>query len=154
MPQNFLHIGLIARLFPRAAIVHCRRDPLDTGLSCFFQNFTQGNSFANDLADIGAYYRDYHRLMDHWRSAAPINLVEIGYEALVAEPEAQARALLAALDLPWEADCLEPSRSDNLVQTASQWQVREAIHGRARGRAERYRRHLGPLLSALGDLAG
>ncbi len=153
MPQNFLHIGLIAALFPKARIVHCRRDPMDTCLSCYFQNFAQGNAFARDLADIGAYYRDYRRLMDHWRSIPSLKIVEVVYEALAADPEAASRRLLAELGLEWDEGCLAHHRAPGTVATASQWQVRQKVHDRAVGRWRAYRAHLEPLRQALGPLA-
>lgn len=153
MPQNFLHIGLIAILFPKARIVHCRRDPVDTCLSCYFQNFTHGNAFARDLGDIGAYYGDYRRLMDHWMGIASLGIVEVGYEELAADPEPATRRLLADLGLDWDENCLSHERSRRPIATASQWQVRRKIHGKAVGRWRSYRDHLGPLLDALGPLA-
>ena len=153
MPQNFLHIGLIAALFPQARIVHCRRDAMDTCLSCYFQNFAQGNAFARDLADIGAYYRDYRRLMDHWRAIPSLDIVEVVYEMLVADPAGATRRLLADLGLAWDDACLSHQSAPGTVATASQWQVRQAVHGRAVGRWRAYRKHLEPLRLALGPLA-
>ncbi len=154
LPRNFLHLGFIARLFPGAAIVHCRRDPVDTCLSCYFQNFTAGGGFSNDLTDLGSYYRDYHRLMAHWRSVLPRAPVEVVYEELVADPEPTVRRLLEAVGLEWDAACLGFSESRRPVMTASQWQVRQPIYTKAVGRWRHYREHLEPLLEALGDLAG
>jgi tetratricopeptide (TPR) repeat protein len=153
LPQNFLNLGLVAWLFPEASVVHCRRDPLDTCLSCYFQHFAQGNAFADDLADLGAFYRDYRRLMDHWRDVLPLRLVEVDYESLVRSPEAQIRRLLEGLDLGWQATCLDFAGSRDPVLTASQWQVRQPISTRPIERWRRYREHLGPLIDALGDLA-
>ena len=152
-PLNFLHLGLLARLIPNARVVHCRRDPLDSCLSCFTQNFASGNAFSHDLADLGAFYRDYVRLMEHWRRALPIPLIEVDYEALTAEPEPEVRRLLAGLELPWEPRCLDLAAAGNPIFTASQWQARQAINRRAVGRWRTFAPHLGPLIEALGDLA-
>ncbi len=153
LPQNFLHLGFIARLLPRARVVHCLRDPVDTCLSCYFQNFPHGHAYANDLADLGAFYRDYARVMDHWNRVLPSRPIEVGYEALVNDPQGTVRQLLDMLALPWDPACLEFRESRRPVLTASQWQVRQAITAKAVGRSRPYRPHLGPLLDALGDLA-
>ncbi|MDJ0611265.1 MAG: sulfotransferase [Kiloniellales bacterium] len=153
MPQNFRHIGLIAALFPAARIVHCRRDAMDTCLSCYFQNFAQGNAFAQDLADIGAYYQDYRRLMDHWRTIPALDIVEVDYEALAADPAGATRRLLAELGLAWDDACLSHHSAPGTVATASQWQVRQKVHGRSVGRWRAYRAHLEPLRVALGPFA-
>src|SRR5262249_2670141 len=79
--DNFMHLGLIATLFPRARIIHCRRDPLDVCLSCYFQNF-QNVDFAWSLEDIGAYYRSYDKLMGHWSRVLPVPMHEVQYEEL------------------------------------------------------------------------
>lgn len=154
MPQNFLHLGLVARLLPGAAIVHCRRDPVDTCLSCYFQNFQHGNPYANDLRDLGAFYRDYVRLMDHWRQVLPLEIIELGYEDLVSDPEPEVRRLLDRLGLAWDAGCLRFMDSRQAVLTASQWQVRQPIHGKSVGRWRHYKDHLAPLLAELGEHAG
>ena len=87
MPGNFLRVGLIAALMPKARIVHVRRDPLDTCLSCFFQNFARGHHFSYDLETVGHYYKQYERLMAHWRRVLPGRMHEIQYESLVQEQE-------------------------------------------------------------------
>ncbi len=150
MPTNFMHLGFIALLFPRAHIVHCLRDPLDSCLSIYFQHFHHGNDYAYDLADIGFFYRQYRRLMDHWRQVLPLAIHEVHYEDLVADPEGQVRALIEFLGLPWDERCLAHHRSRRVVQTASTWQVRQPIYGSAVGRWRRYEKHLGPLKQALG----
>ena len=154
MPQNFLHLGLVARLLPDAVVVHCRRDPVDSCLSCYFQNFAHGNDYATDLSDLASYYRDYHRLMAHWRRVLPRAPVEVVYEELVADPEATVRCLLEAAGLTWDTACLAFTASRRPVMTASQWQVRQPIYSKAVGRWRNYRDHLEPLLEALGDLGG
>ncbi len=150
MPANFMHLGFIALLFPHARIVHCQRDPLDTCLSIYFQHFHHGNDYAYDLGDIGFFYRQYRRLMGHWREALPMAIHEIRYEELVADPEGQVRALIEFLDVPWDKRCLVPHRKKRAVQTASSWQVRQPIYASAIGRGRHYDKHLGPLKQALG----
>ena len=149
-PSNFLRLGLIALLFPKARIIHCQRDPLDTCLSCYFLRFGQGQAFAYDLDDLGRYYRDYARLMEHWRRVLPSPLLEVPYEALVADQEGWSRRLIAFLGLDWDDRCLAFYRSERQVKTASVWQVRQPVYASSIGRWRRYAKHLGPLFAALG----
>ena len=147
--RNFLHLGWIARLFPTATIVDCRRNPIDTCLSCYFHNFAATKDFSNDLTDIGAYYLDYVRLMTHWNRVLPLKVVQVDYEELVADPEPVVRCLLDAIDLAWDPDCLNFAQNPRPILTASLWQVRQPITTKAVGRWRRYEKHLEPLKRAL-----
>ena len=147
--ENFLHLGVIATLFPRARIIHCRRDPIDTCLSCYFQNF-QNVDFACSLEDIGAYYNAYETLMAHWSRVLPLEIHEVRYEELIQDQEAVTRKLLSYCGLDWDERCLAFYETRRAVRTASAIQVRKPISGRAIGRWRHYRSHLGPLFRALG----
>jgi hypothetical protein len=147
--ENFLHLGVIATLLPGARIIHCRRDPLDVCLSCYFQNFTH-ISFAWSLDDIGAYHRSYEKLMAHWQSVLPLEIHEIRYEDLVQDQEGVTRNLLTFCSLDWDERCLSYFKTRRAVRTASALQVRKPIFTSAVGRWKLYRSHLGPLFSALG----
>jgi hypothetical protein len=147
---NYFHLGLLAAMFPRARVIHCRRDPRDVCLSCYFQQFREVN-FAWDLGDLGRYYRQYERLMDHWRAVLPVRPLEIVYEELVANPEAVSRQLVAYCGLDWDDRCLAFHESPRAVQTMSKLQVRQPIFTTSVGRWRRYEAHLGPLLEALGQ---
>lgn len=154
LPANFQYLGLIATALPNARIVHIRRDPLDTCLSCFMHLFSGWQPFSYDLSELGRYYRAYAGLMDHWREALPAGrMLELEYEQLVTEPEPQVRHLLDHCDLDWDPACLEFHATRRSVKTASSQQVREPIHRRAMGRWRKYRAHLQPLIKALGPLA-
>ena len=96
MPHNYLHLGLIAMLFPCARIIHCRRDPMDVCASAYFQNF-KWMPHAASLEDIAFYHRQYARLMEHWRRVLPMPIHEVVYEELVANPEAVSRALVCCV---------------------------------------------------------
>ncbi len=150
MPLNFLGLGLIATLFPRARIVHCRRDPLDTCLSCFLRNFSTSFAFNYDLAHLGAYYRQYERLMAHWRAVLPVPIFELPYEDMTADPETLSRRLVAFCGLDWDDRCRRFHETDRPVRTASMLQVRQPIYRGAVGRWRRYEKHLQPLIEALG----
>ena len=150
MWQNFEYLGLAELMLPGARVIHCVRDPLDCGLSCFFQHFFgNGVAFSYDLAHIGAYMAEYRRIMAHWRSVLSLPMFELGYEALVAEPEATIGALLAFLDLPWDPACLDFHRNRRPVRTASFEQVRRPLYQSSVGRHRAYDRWLGPLVEAL-----
>jgi tetratricopeptide (TPR) repeat protein len=153
LPENFLHLGLIATLFPGARVVHCRRDPLDVCVSCYCR-FFQGMNFSWDLGDLGRYYREYERLMAHWRAVLPLPLLDVTYEDLVADPEGQGRRLLAFCGLGWHERCLRFYESPRAVRTPSKLQVRQPVYRSAVGRWQRYAAHLGPLREALGLPAG
>lgn len=149
LPFNFMHVGLIAALFPRAAIVHCRRDPLDTCVSCLFTSFTEQIRFANDMTTLGQYYRHYQRLMRHWRDVVPERLIDVQYEELVTGTEPVLRAVLAHCALEWEPACLEFHCSPRSVRTPSRWQVRRPVSTAAVGRWKHYAPWIGPLRESL-----
>ena len=154
MPQNFLHLGLIALLFPKARIIHCRRDPLDTCLSCFTIHLKDHNhGYAGDLKTLGLYYREYHLLMAHWREVLQVSIYDLDYERLVAAPEEESRRLIEFIGLPWDPACLAPQESQRAVKTLSRLQVRQPIYATSVQRWRRYEKYLGPLREALGDLA-
>jgi len=148
MPQNFVNLGLIALMFPRARVIHCRRDPRDTCVSCFCENFAE-ISFPSSLEDLGRYYGDYERLMTHWRQVLPLAMFEVQYEELVADLEAVSRRLLSFCGLDWDDRCLRFHETARPVYTASRLQVRQPIYSSSVGRWRRYQSHLGPLLALL-----
>lgn len=150
---NFRHLGLIAVLFPKAAIIHCRRDPLDTCLSCYFQNFkdTEGHlGYSNDLEELGLYYRRYERLMAYWREILPSRLFEVDYEEMVSNQEEMSRRLIDHIGLPWDDACLDFHKARRSVRTASDAQVRKPIYGSSVAVWRNYEKHLMPLRRALG----
>ncbi len=149
-PSNFLRIGLIRLLFPRARIVHCRRNPLDTCLSNYFNYFVVGNEFSYDLEELGHYYRCYERLMAHWRESFAAGFLEVEYQDLVRDQETVSRRLIDYLGLEWDPACLEFHRNRRAVKTASSMQVREPIYGRSVDRWRHYEEQLSPLISLLG----
>lgn len=148
---NFLYAGLIHLVFPNAKIIHTRRDPVDTCLSCFFKLFRDGLSHTYDLGDLGRYYRAYSGLMAYWRHILPASaFIEVDYEVLVANFEEEARRLIALCDLPWDPKCLSFYETKRVVRTASLMQVRQPIYTNSVGRGRGYGKHIGPLLHELG----
>ena len=150
LPFNFMHLGLIALMFPDAKVVHCRRDPMDNCMSCYFTNFAEEVQFADDLETLGRYYADYHRLMRHWSGALPLEMFDLQYEDLVRDTEATMRDLLAYCELEWEPACLKYYETQRGIRTPSRWQVRQPIYGRSIARWRHYQEHLEPLKRALG----
>jgi hypothetical protein len=149
MPLNWFHLGLIALLFPGARIIHCRRDPMDTCLSCFLTHFNQGHEYKHNLSHLGHFYRIYERMMTHWKSAIDLPMLEVVYEEVVSSAEAQSRRLIQFLGLPWDERCLTPQNTKRAVVTASVQQVRRPIYNTSVHRWQRYENHLDPLKAAL-----
>lgn len=150
MPHNFLYAGLIRLVLPKATIIHCRRNAIDTCVSCFNNSFRTGHEYASDLEDLGRYYRLYEDLMTHWRAVIPGGLCEIRYEDLVSDKATATRQLLDFCRLPWEEQCLRHHTADRPVKTLSVSQVRREVYTSSVDRWKRYGDHLAPLLAALG----
>ncbi len=152
MPLNFFHLGLIQMLFPHARIVHCRRNPSDIALSCYFTDFIDpALAFAEDLAGLAEYYRVYARLMAHWQTALDLKRHEVVYEQLVQDQEKTTRALLEHLGLPWDARCLNFQEAARSVDTASHAQVRRPLYATSVGRSAHYARQLAAFTNALSE---
>lgn len=149
MPHNFQHLALIRALFPKAPIVHVRRDPLDTCLSCYALDFAGQHGYSANLADLGFHYRQYERLMAHYRDVLKIPMFEVDYEMLVSDPDHVVRALLAHCGLAWDDACLTPHAHPRVARTASYAQVRRPINSESVGRWKHYEKHLTALREAL-----
>jgi tetratricopeptide (TPR) repeat protein len=146
MPSNFLAAGLIRASLPDACIIHMQRNPVDTCLSIYFQDFESGYSYARDLEDLAHSYREYRRIMAHWRATLPAGAVlEVPYECLVRDQEVWTRRMLEFIGLPWDAACLNFHRTRRTVATVSSWQVRQALHASSVERWRNYRQFIGPL---------
>jgi Sulfotransferase family/Tetratricopeptide repeat len=150
--DNFLHIGLIKTLFPDARIVHTTRDALDNCLSIYFLHLDHGMSYALDLMDIGHYYREYRRLMSHWRAKYGADILDFDYDEFVREPRPAVEKLLDFCELAWDENCLSFNVASGAVKTASVWQVRQPLYRTSSGRSRNYARQLAPLRAYLGAL--
>jgi tetratricopeptide (TPR) repeat protein len=149
-PENFRLVGLIHLALPNARIIHMRRDPVDTCLSCFSKLFVESLPYAYDLGELGRYYRAYEDLMAHWRAILPEGvMLDVQYEEVVGDLEGQTRRILAHCDLEWDARCLDFHRTARSVRTASVAQVRQPIYQSSVGRSRPYESFLAPLLCAL-----
>ena len=152
LPNNWLHVGLIHLILPNARIIDARRHPLDCCFSNYRQHFARGQSFSYGLGDMGRYYADYVRLMAHVDRLLPGRVHRVIHERLVDNPEAEIRALLDYLGLPFEEDCLRFHENKRAVRTASSEQVRRPINRDGIGQWQPYAAWLGPLREALGPL--
>jgi hypothetical protein len=150
MPTNFMHLGMVQVLFPLAKVIFCRRDPLDTCLSCYLTDFAAGNDFSFGLSSAGHFYRQHLRMMAHWKDVLSLSILEVQYEDVVNDLEGQTRRMLDFLDMPWDGRCLRFHENRRFVATASTAQVRRPIYRTSIGRWRNYDRHLGPLKEALG----
>jgi tetratricopeptide (TPR) repeat protein len=151
MPLNFLHLGIVNMLLPGARIIHCKRDPLDTCLSCHMTAFTTGNDFKYDLNHLGRFYRQYARLMKHWQQVLDVPILEVNYEQVIADPEGQSRRMTDFIGLPWDDRAVRFHETKRSIATASVQQVRQPIYHTSVQRWRHYEKHLGPLKAALGD---
>lgn len=148
-PGNYMHLGLLALMFKRPRIIHCRRDPIDTCLSCYFQDFAHRHPYTRDLAHLGIAYNDYRRVMDHYRNSLPFEMLEVDYETLVSDQEAQSRRLVEFAGLPWHDACLRPHETRRPAMTASGAQVQRPVYTTSVQKWKRYEAHLGPLVETL-----
>ena len=152
MPFNFLWAGLIHRAFPRATIIHCRRAAVDTALSIHQTFFHRGLAFPTGGAELVGYFRTYRSLTGHWRSVLPPGrFIEVNYEDLTREPEADIRRIIAACGLAWQDACLRPELNPRAVKTPSKWQTRQPIYRSSVARWRSYEACLGPLRALVED---
>jgi tetratricopeptide (TPR) repeat protein len=149
LPLNYLYCGLIARALPDARIVHVTRHPLAVCYAMYKVLFGQGYPFSYDLGEIAACYIAYRRLMEHWQATLPGRLYHIAYEDLVSDPAGQGRALLGAVDLAWEDQCLQSHKNAAPVATASASQVRRPIYTSSVALWRHYASQLEPIRSRL-----
>ena len=148
MPENYLYLGLLASLFPRAKFIHCRRDLRDVAVSCWMTHF-QEIRWANDQQHIASRFHQYQRMMEHWRKVLPAPLLEVDYEETVADLEGVARKLVAWCGLAWEPGCLEFHQAKRPVRTASAVQVRQPVFRTSVGRWKHYEHALASLFARL-----
>ena len=149
--DNFLYVGLILSLFPKAKIIFTERNPLDNCLSVYFQRLGQSMNYATDLKHISHYYSQQKKLMDYWQSMFPGSVFVCNYDELVKQPELNIRELLAFLELDWSPDCLHFYRLNNSVKTASVWQVRQPLYVSSSGRWQNFKNDIPDLIQYFED---
>ncbi len=154
MPANFLHVGLISRLFPKAHIVHMIRDPRDACLSMYFQRFGPQMTFSTDLIELADYHLAYQRVMQYWNDVLDIDIHHVVYEELMDDQENITRKMLAFCGLQWNEQCLRFHESKRDVNTPSYDQVRKPLYKKSVARWKHYEKNLAPLIDRLGLNAG
>ena len=152
MPNNFANLGFLHLVLPNAKVIDARRHPLDSCLGSYRQLFYKGQSFTYDPFELGHYYLEYRRIMDHWHAVLPGKVLDLRYEDLVEDQEGQTRRLLEFLGLPWEEGCLRFYETERAINTASSEQVRQPIYRGAVNYWRNYERHLGELIETLQPL--
>ncbi len=152
LPNNWLHVGLIHLILPNATIIDARRHPVAAGFACYKQLFANGQTFTYNLQDVGHYYRNYIKVMDHWDDVLPGKVLRVQYEDMVADSETQIRRVLEHCKLPFEEQCLRFYETDRAVRTPSSEQVRQPIFKEGLEQWRNYETHLEPLKEALGSL--
>lgn len=149
MPENFWNLGLIRLIFPAAKIIHCIRNPLDTCISCYFTDFRDGHEYSCDLSSLGVYYRQYQKVMRHWKYALRIPLFEVRYEDLVDNAEETSRTLVDYCGLEWDSRCLNSHKTRRDVNTASFAQVRHKIYTSSVERWKSYDKYIALLRESI-----
>jgi len=152
MPGNFNFVGMIHAILPNAKIIHSRRHPVETCLSCYRIHFAEGHQWSYNLRELGQFYKRYWNLMKYWREEFPGVMYEVRYEDNVADVEGQSKKLIDYLGLEWNENCLNFYNVDRPVKTASVIQVRKPIYTTSTNRWRKYEKYLGPLLEELGDI--
>ena len=150
LPHNFMHLALIAQLFPGAHIIHCHRHPFDTCLSIYFKKFNDNHLYARNLSEIARFYARYMQLMQRWQETAT-SVFNLKYEALVANQETLSRDMIAHIGLHWDEKCLRPHESRRMVITPSYTQANRPVYSDSISRWKAYQRHLQPLIDVLGN---
>ena len=152
LPNNFVHVGFLSLILPNAKVINAKRHPLDSCLGSYKQLFARGQPFTYDLYELGEFYLEYQRVMDHWHEVLPGKVLDVQYEDTVADLETQVRRILEHCDLPWNDACLKFYETDRAVKTASSEQVRQPIYSSAVQLWRNYEQHLGPLIEVLEPL--
>jgi len=152
LPYNFLHVGLIKIILPRAKVIHCQRNPMDTCFSIFKTEFAGLHEYAYDMAELGRYYKLYLDLMSHWEKVLPGFMYTLQYEEIVSDQKSQTKKLLDFCALPWDDACLNFHKTARRVTTASLSQVRQPLYQNSVGRWKCYERQLEPLRKAIYEI--
>jgi len=148
-PNNFIYVGLLKLILPNARIIDARRHPLDSCLGSYKQLFAKGQPFSYDLFELGEYYLQYRRLMEHWQEILPDFVLEVRYEDVVDNLEHEVRRILEYCALPWEENCLRYYETERAIKTASSEQVRQPIYSSAVNQWRNYESQLGELIEIL-----
>jgi hypothetical protein len=151
MPHNFMQLGLIERLFPNAAIIHCQRHPFDTCLSIYFRKMNENHVYARKLEDLARFYKKYMELMEHWHRESSLQILDVKYENMVIEQKSESEKIISHIGLEWSDNVLDYHKSDRIIMTPSHHQASKPIYTSSMYRWKNYRKHIGPLVDILGQ---
>jgi len=151
MPHNFMQLGLIERLFPNAAVIHCQRHPFDTCLSIYFRRINENHGYARKLGDLARFYKKYMELMEHWKKVSSLQILDVQYEKMVTEQQSESEKLISHIGLDWSDSVLNYHKSDRIIMTPSSHQASKPIYTSSMYRWKNYRKHIGPLIDILGQ---
>ncbi|MFL2555291.1 MAG: sulfotransferase [Gammaproteobacteria bacterium] len=152
MPNNFLYIGYIFMLFPNAKIIHAKRNPIDTCLSIYFQNFNSEHKYSFQLDDILFWYKEYSRLMAHWNGLYGDKILDIHYDKIINDIENTAKQMISHCNLNWEDQCVEFYKTGRAIHTSSSWQAKQPIYQTSRDRWRKYEKFIPELIDGLSEL--
>jgi hypothetical protein len=152
MPNNFPLVGFACLALPNAKIINARRHPLDSCLGSYKQLFGKGQNFTYDMVELGMYYEEYDRMIQHWHEVLPGRVLDVHYEETVTDLDSQVRRILDHCGLPFEEQCLRFYETERAVKTASSEQVRQPIYQGGMGKWRKYDAHLGEWKEQLGDI--
>ncbi len=152
LPNNFVHAGFLRLILPQAKIINAKRHPLDSCLGSFKQLFARGQPFTYDQFELAEFYLEYQRLMDHWHAVLPGKVLDVQYERVVDDLEAEVRRILEFCELPWDDACLRFYENERAVKTASSEQVRQPIYSSSKHLWRNYEQHLAPMIEILEPL--
>ena len=152
MPGNFMYIGYIFIMFPNAKIIHAQRNPVDTCLSIYFQNFNSGHKYAFNLENLVFWYKEYIRLMKHWKTMYGEKILDVNYDDVVNDSEKSAKRMIEYCDLEWEEQCVSFHESKRTIHTSSNWQVKQPIYKTSQQRWRKYEDFIPELIDGLSEL--
>ena len=151
MPANFLFLGYIFSMFPNCKIINTQRNPIDTCLSIFFQNFYSGHMYAFDFNNLIVWYKQYIRLMKHWNSIFAEKVYTVHYDKIVTDTENSIRNIISYCNLEWEDECLSFYNSKRVINTASNWQVKQPIYKTSNQKWKNYEKFIPELIDGLSE---
>jgi hypothetical protein len=152
MPANYVLAGVLHAIFPNARIIHMQRHPVDTCISIYTTPNVMMGAFTNNRANIVFAYRQYLKIMEHWRTVLPPDrFLEVRYEDLVLSQESETRKILEFCGLDWDEACLQPEANERSVSTPSVWQVRQPMYASSMGRWKNYEPWLGEFAELLAE---
>ena len=152
MPNNFANIGFLKMILPNAKIINAQRNPLDSSISSYKQLFYMGQSWSYDLFEIGEYYLEYQRMIDHWHELFPGEILDLKYETLINNQQSETERLLEYCGLEWQDECLEFYKTKRSINTASSEQVRQPMYSGSIDAWKNYENHIGILSETLKPL--